>query len=104
MVGIGPTLLSEQDFVISGFGRKFQLFLPSLSSTHPGCFNMTNVTLSASPMGNGFQATIAFSSGVSMSSAETYPTKSEALTAAASKLLNMPSRINALDSEDLAPN
>ena len=65
---------------------------------------MTNVTLSASPKGNGFQAMIDFSSGVSMSSAETYPTESEALTAAASKLLDMPSRIDAMCSEGLAPN
>ena len=65
---------------------------------------MTNVTLSASPKGNGFQAMIAFSGGVSMSSAETCPTESEALTAAAVKLLNMPSRINALDGEGLAQN
>ena len=92
------------DFVISGVGRKLQLFVPWLFSTHTGCFNMANVTLSASPMGNGFQAMIAFSSGVSMSSSETYPTESEALTAAASRLLDMPSRIDALYSEGLAPN
>lgn len=55
------------------------------------------VTLSATPKGNGYQATITFSGGVSMSSAETYPTISEAMTAAARKLLDMPERLTALD-------
>lgn len=57
------------------------------------------ITLSATPRGNGFQATIAFSDGVSMSSAETYPSIPEAITAAALKLLDMPQRIDAMAGE-----
>ena len=63
---------------------------------------MTTVTFSATPRDNGFQATVAFSTGTSMSSAETFPTRSEAITAAALKLLDMPERIERLDMEDLA--
>ena len=63
---------------------------------------MTTVTLSATPFGNGFQATVAFSTGTSMVAAETFPTRSEAITAAALKLLDMPERIERLDMEDLA--
>lgn len=62
---------------------------------------MTTVTLSATPRGNGFQATVAFSPCISMSSAQTYPTRSEAITAAALKLLDMPERIERLDMEDI---
>lgn len=58
---------------------------------------MTEVRLSAAPRGNGFQGTVVFPNGVSMSSAETYPTVSEALAAAALKLLDMPERLTALD-------
>ena len=61
---------------------------------------MTKVILSATPNGNGFQASVAFSHGVSMSSAETFPTRSEVITAAALKLLDMPERIERLDIED----
>ena len=61
---------------------------------------MTNVTLSATPRDNGFQATVAYPTGVSMSSAETYPTRSEAIAAAAAKLLDMPERLDRLDSEE----
>lgn len=57
---------------------------------------MTEVTLSATPKGNGYQTTVTFH-GVSMSSAETYPSIGEAITAAAMKLLNMPERLEALD-------
>lgn len=58
---------------------------------------MTTVTLSATPKGNGYQATVTFADGVSMSSAETYPSIAEAMTAAARKLLDMPERLEALD-------
>ena len=58
---------------------------------------MSQVTLSATPKGNGFQATVSFDGFVSMSSAETYLSISEAITAAAIKLLNMPERVAALD-------
>ena len=54
---------------------------------------MTSVTLSASPKGNGFQATIAYSNGIAISSAEAFPTESEAISAAALKLLEMPERL-----------
>ena len=57
---------------------------------------MTEITLSATPKGNGYQATVTFP-GVSMSSAETYPSITEAITAAAMKLLDMPERLEALD-------
>ena len=59
---------------------------------------MPTITLSATPKGNGFQATVIFpGDGVSISSAETYPTIAEALTAAALKLLDMPERLEAMD-------
>ena len=55
------------------------------------------ITLSATPKGNGYQATVTFSDGISMSSAETFPTIAEAMTAAALKLLDMRERLEALD-------
>lgn len=58
---------------------------------------MTEITLSATPKGNGYQATVTFPGGISVSSAETYPTIAEAITAAAQKLLAMPERLAALD-------
>ncbi|MEO6218434.1 MAG: hypothetical protein ABIO86_20575 [Sphingomonas sp.] len=58
---------------------------------------MNQVTLTATPKDNGFQATVSFDGSVTMSSAETYPSISEAITAAAIKLLNMPERVAALD-------
>lgn len=61
---------------------------------------MTNVTLSATPKGNGFQATLDYLGGVSISSAETFPTRSEAITAAAIKLLDMTERLDRFDSEE----
>ena len=61
---------------------------------------MLTVTLSATPKGNGYQATITFPDGVSISSAETYPSIAEAITAAALKLLDMPDRLEALDRVD----
>jgi hypothetical protein len=50
------------------------------------------VRLSATPKGNGFQATVALPDGVSISSAESIP-QAEAITAAAVKLLEMPDRL-----------
>jgi hypothetical protein len=58
---------------------------------------MPTITLSSTPKGNGYQATVTFPDGVSMSSAEAYPTIAEAMTAAALKLLDMPERLEALD-------
>lgn len=58
---------------------------------------MATITLSTTPKGNGYQATVTLPDGVSMSSAETYPTIAEAMTAAARKLLDMPKRLEALD-------
>lgn len=57
---------------------------------------MKEVRLSATPKGNGYQATITFPDGVSISSAEAFPTIPEAISAAALKLLDMPERIEAL--------
>jgi hypothetical protein len=58
---------------------------------------MPTITLSVTPMGNGYQATVTIPYGISISSAETYPSIAEAMTAAAMKLLNMPERLEALD-------
>jgi len=58
---------------------------------------MKTATLSASTKGNGYQATIAFSDGVSISSAEAFPSIGEAVAAAATKLINMPDRLTELD-------
>ncbi len=60
---------------------------------------MSSVTLSATPNGNGYQANIAFANGVSIASAKTYPTISDAIAGAAMTLLNMPERLEALDHE-----
>ncbi len=62
---------------------------------------MPTITLSATPKGKGYRATVTFSGGVSMSSAETYPTIAEAMTAAAMKLLDMPERLAALDRSEM---
>lgn len=62
---------------------------------------MTTITLSATPKGNGYQATVIFSDGVSISSAETYPIIAEAMTAAALKLLDMPERLERLDHSEI---
>ena len=61
---------------------------------------MTTLTLSATPKGNGYQATVTFPDGVSISSAESYPSVGEALTAAALKVLEMPERLEALEAQD----
>jgi hypothetical protein len=61
---------------------------------------MPTITLSATPKGNGYQATVTLPDGVSINSAETYPSIAEALTAAAMKLLDMPERLQALDRLD----
>lgn len=58
---------------------------------------MAGVTLSATPKGNGFQATVSFSDGVAISSLESYPTQAEAITAAALKLLELPDRLEEFD-------
>ena len=58
---------------------------------------MASVTLSATPKGNGFQATVNFSNGVAISSSESYPTQAEAITAAALKLLDLPGRLEEFD-------
>jgi hypothetical protein len=58
---------------------------------------MTDIKLLAEPKGNGYQAMVSFPNGLSISSAETYPTIAEAMTAAALKLLEMTDRLEALD-------
>jgi len=60
---------------------------------------MTALTLSATPKDNGYQATVTLPDGVSISSAETYPSVAEAITAAALKVLDMPERLEGLTSE-----
>lgn len=64
---------------------------------------MASVTLTATPKGNGFQATVSFTTGVSINSAETYPTIAEAITAAALKLLEVPERLDEMDRVALEP-
>ena len=61
---------------------------------------MTTLALSATPKGNGYQATVTFPDGVSISSAESYPSVGEAITAAALKVLEMPVRLEALEAQD----
>lgn len=58
---------------------------------------MSQITLSATPKGNGYQATVTYPTGVSVSSAETYPTIAEAMIAAAQKLIAMPERLVSLN-------
>ena len=58
---------------------------------------MRTIQLSATPKGNGYQATVTFPDGVSISSEEAYPTIAEAITAPAIKLLDMPQRLATLD-------
>lgn len=60
---------------------------------------MANVTLSATPSGNGYQATVSYDGRVDINSAETYPTIAEAISAAAIKMLDMPQRLEAMDRE-----
>jgi hypothetical protein len=60
---------------------------------------MLAIQLSATPKGNGYQATVTFPDGVSISSDETYPTIGEAIAAAAMKLLDMPDRLARLDQQ-----
>jgi len=61
---------------------------------------MSSVTLEATSQGNGFQATIHYDGWVSISSAESSPTRAEAIAAAAVKMLDMPERLEAMDRED----
>jgi hypothetical protein len=61
---------------------------------------MTEIRLSATPKGNGYQATVSFPDGVLVNSAESYPTIGEAMAAAALKLLDMTDRLEALDRPD----
>jgi hypothetical protein len=58
---------------------------------------MTEIKLSATPKGNGYQTTVSFPDGVSISSAMTYPTIAEAIAAAGLKLIDMEDRLTALD-------
>jgi hypothetical protein len=60
---------------------------------------MLAIQLSATPKGNGYQATVTFPDGVSISSDESYPTIGEAIAAAAMKLLDMPDRLARLDQQ-----
>jgi len=62
---------------------------------------MEHVSLEATPKGNGYQATVIYGHGVRISSAETYPTIAEALTAAAEKILAMPERLAEFDRDQI---
>lgn len=62
---------------------------------------MPTIQLSVTPRGNGYQATVTFPDGISIDSAETYPSIAEAMTAAAIKLLDMPERLQALDRSEI---
>jgi hypothetical protein len=59
--------------------------------------------LSTTPKGDGFQATVAFTTGASISSAETYSTIAEVIRAAALKLLDLPERLEEMDRIALDP-
>jgi hypothetical protein len=61
---------------------------------------MIDVTLTAIPRDNGCQATVNYPDGTSVSSAETYASIAEAITAAALKLLDMPFLLEARDAPD----
>jgi hypothetical protein len=63
---------------------------------------MAQITLSATPSGNGYRGTTAYFYGVSISSAETYPTIAEAISAGAIKMLEMPDRVEEIDRSELA--
>lgn len=63
---------------------------------------MGQVTLSATPKGNRFQATVTYPSGVSIRPSEAFPTQAEAIDAAALKVLDMPERLTDLDRPDVA--
>lgn len=63
---------------------------------------MAQISLSATLKGNGFQGTITYSYGVSISSAETYPTIAEAISAAAIKMREMPERLEEIDRLEFA--
>jgi hypothetical protein len=65
---------------------------------------LPTIQLSVEQKGNGFQATVTFPDGVSMSSAETYPSIAEAMAAAARKVLETPERLAALDQSTEAGN
>lgn len=58
------------------------------------------VRLTATPKGNGFEATITLSNGVSINSAEAFPSEAEAILAAAEKLLQMPDRLERMEKEE----
>lgn len=52
--------------------------------------------------GQRLSGTITYSYGVSISSAETYPTIAEAISAAAIKMLEMPERLEEIDRSEFA--
>ena len=82
-------------------GPLLERMLPN-GSERKGTREMSHISLSATPKGNGFQGTITYSYGVSISSAETYPTIAEAISAAAIKMLEMPERLEEIDRSEVA--
>jgi hypothetical protein len=85
---------------ILGWQKPASIYIRAANAGPRGNQTMSSVTLSATPKGNGFQATVTFANGVSISSAEAFPTKSEAISAAALKLLGMPERLEGMDAPD----
>jgi hypothetical protein len=65
---------------------------------------MPTILLSATPKGNGYQPAATFPDGLSISSAEIYPTIAEATTAVTIKLFDMPQRLEALDQSETSAN
>ena len=63
---------------------------------------MAKIALISAPTGNGHQGTIPCSRAVSISSAETFQTLVEAITAAAIKMFEMPERIEEIDRSERA--
>jgi hypothetical protein len=85
-------------FQYSGWLQKRML---SHSSERKRRRAMAQITLSTTPKGNGYQGTITYSYGVSISSTETFPTIAEAISAAAIKMLEMPERLEEMDRSEL---
>jgi hypothetical protein len=74
----------------------------SQSGQRKAARTIARIALTAAPTGNGFQGTITYFRAVSISSAETFPTLVEAITAAAIKMLELPGRTEKIDRSERA--
>jgi len=72
------------------------------SSERKGTREKAQITLSAAPRGSDYQQAISYSYGVSICSAQTFPTLMEAISAAAIKMFEMPERLEEIDRSQLA--